>query len=113
MGDSLDSEVDQRFGRAKNFILFDTEKEKFSVVDNQQSLNMQSGAGVQAAQNIINSGAEVLLTSNVGPKAYQVLSAAGIKIFLGAKGKIKDAINDFKEGNLKEATEANVVGHWV
>jgi len=112
-GDILESEVDPRFGRAKKFILFDTKTEKFSVIDNNQSLNTPSGAGIQASQNVAGCGADVLITSNCGPKAYKVLSTAGVKVFLGAKGSIKDAINDFKEGKLKEADAANVEGHWT
>ena len=112
-GDTLESEVDPRFGRAKKFILFDTETEEFSVIDNKQVLNMPSGAGIQASQNVVNSGADVLITSNCGPKAYMVLSTAGIKVYLGAKGSIKNAISDFKEGKLKGADAANVEGHWI
>ena len=45
-GQDLKSEVDPRFGRAAGFILFDTETHDFMAVDNSQTLNAPSGAGM-------------------------------------------------------------------
>ena len=112
-GDSLDSEVDQRFGRASCFILYDTDKDSFSVIDNKQNIESTSGAGIQSAQNIINSGAQIVITPNCGPNAFRVLSTAGVKVLSCKGGKINDAINDYKNGKLKEIKQANVEGHWV
>jgi len=111
-GDSLDSELDQRFGRAEMFILYNTDDDSFSVIDNKQNIESLSGAGIQAAQNIINSGAEAVITTNCGPNAFRVLSTAGVKVFSSKGGKIKDIIDDYKNGKLKEFKEANVEGHW-
>jgi len=111
-GDSLDSELDQRFGRAERFILYDTDEDSFSVIDNKQNIESPSGAGIQAAQNIINSGAEAVITPNCGPNAFRVLSTAGVKVFSCKSGEIKDIIDDYKNGKLKEFKEANVEGHW-
>ncbi|NVM03284.1 MAG: NifB/NifX family molybdenum-iron cluster-binding protein, partial [Candidatus Helarchaeota archaeon] len=69
-------------------------------------------AGIQAAQNIINSGAQTVITPNCGPNAFRVLSTAGVKVFSCKEGKISDVINDYKNGKLKEIEEANVEGHW-
>ncbi len=112
-GNSLESKVDQRFGRAAMFILYDTDDDSFSVIDNKQNLDSPSGAGIQAAQNIINSGAQTVITPNCGPKAFRVLSTAGVKIFSCGDSKIKDIINDFKNGKLEEIKQANVEGHWI
>ena len=77
-GQDLAAELDPRFGRAKNFLIYDTETKHFEVIDNQQNLNAAQGAGIQAGQTIVKSGATALVTGHVGPKAYQVLAAAGI-----------------------------------
>lgn len=111
-GDTLDSQVDPRFGRAVKFILFDTETEEFEAVDNSQNMNAAQGAGIQAGQNIADTDAEVLITGNCGPKAFKVLSVASIKIYIGATGTVKEAIEKFKKGELTEAAGANVEGHW-
>ena len=112
-GKDLDAQVDTRFGRAPNFLVVDTETQRFEVVQNAQSLDLPQGAGIQSAQNVLPHKPDVLLTGNCGPKAFRVLQAAGIKVVVGVKGKIADAIKDFQDGKYAEATEANVEGHWV
>ena len=112
-GETLDSNVDPRFGRAGKFILIDTETNEFECLDNTQNLNAAQGAGIQAAQTVCGTDAEALVTGNCGPKAFKVLSAANIKVFVGASGTVAEAMEKFKNGELKESAEANVEGHWV
>lgn len=112
-GDSLESEIDPRLGRCKYFIVYDTDEESFTVMDNKQNMELPSGAGVQAAQNIISSKAKAVITPNCGPKAFRSLSAAGIKIYSCKVTNVKDVIEDFKAGKLQETGNPNVSGHWV
>jgi len=112
-GKGMDGEVDSRFGRAPKFLLVDTETMSSQWVENTQSLNLPQGAGIQAAQNILPHKPDVVLTGNCGPKAFQVLGAAGIRVVVGVKGKIADAIRDYLDGKYVATTEANVEGHWV
>ncbi len=111
-GNTLDSAVDPRLGRAKGFILTDENGESCEYVDNVQNLNAASGAGIQAAQNIINNNAEAVITGNCGPKAFSVLAAGRVKVYTGASGSVSDALAEFREGKLEESSEANVEGHW-
>jgi len=111
-GDSLDAALDPRFGRAKGFIIYDLESGEYTFQDNTQNLNAVQGAGVQAARNVIETGASVLITGNVGPKAFTTLSAAGIDIYIGASGNVRDGIDQYNSGGLKKAGDANVEGHW-
>ncbi len=112
MRQSLDSEVDPRFGRAQVFAIYDTEMEEFSYVENEKNLNAASGAGIQSAQNVANIGAEVVLTGNCGPKAFRALNAANIKVVIGVSGKLEDVVKKFINGEYEFADEANVSGHW-
>jgi predicted Fe-Mo cluster-binding NifX family protein len=112
-GKDLDAQVDTRFGRAPNFLFVDTETRHFEVVQNAQSLDLPQGAGIQSAQNILPHQPDVILTGNCGPKAFRALKTAGIKVVVGVKGKIADAIQDYLDGKYDDATEANVEGHWV
>jgi predicted Fe-Mo cluster-binding NifX family protein len=111
-GRSLDDRVDPRFGRAAYFAILDTETMEISVVSNVQSLNLSQGAGIQAAQTIINEGVSALITGNCGPKAFATLNAAGIHVYTGAHGTLKEVIEQFKAGTLIKADGANVPGHW-
>ncbi|MCK5785663.1 MAG: NifB/NifX family molybdenum-iron cluster-binding protein [Candidatus Sabulitectum sp.] len=111
-GDTLESPVDGRFGRASGFVVFDTEDGTFTVTDNGQNMNAGQGAGVQAAQNVASTGADVVIAPSFGPKAFQVLKAAGIKTVFSAPGSVKENIDNFIAGKLKESDNANVEGHW-
>jgi predicted Fe-Mo cluster-binding NifX family protein len=111
-GSTLDSPVDQRFGRASRFILFDTKTRDHTTIDNAQALDSAQGAGIQAAETVARAGAECLITGHCGPKAFRVLSAAGIKICTGAGGSVAEAIAAFESGKLAPAQGADVEGHW-
>ena len=108
---SLDAEVDSRFGRCAYFVIVDSETMEFNAVSNESS-SAAHGAGIQAAQTVANMGVEVVLTGNVGPNAFSVLSAAGIKIVTGASGSVREAVEKYKKGQLKEVGNPTVGGHF-
>ena len=108
---SLDANVDSRFGRCPYFVIVDSETMEFEVVSN-DSTNAAHGAGIQAAQTVVNSGCNVVITGNVGPNAFKVLAATGIKVLTGVSGSIKEAIEKYKKGELQETTNPTVGGHF-
>ncbi len=111
-GKELNSNVDPRFGRAKYFIIYDTVTDNYNIIDNVQNLQAAQGAGIQAAQNVANQNVELVISGNLGPKAYTTLNAAGIKIALWSKGTVKEAMELAKGGQLQYTQGANVEGHW-
>ncbi|MFA6449227.1 MAG: NifB/NifX family molybdenum-iron cluster-binding protein [bacterium] len=112
-GKTLDSQVDPRFGRAAGFIIYDMETGTFEYKDNSQNLNAMQGAGIQSAKNISDYGVGALITGHCGPKAFTALNAAGVKIYAGAAGTVAETIEKFKAGDLSEAENADVEGHWM
>jgi MinD superfamily P-loop ATPase len=90
-GNSLDSEVDARFGRAAYFLVVDTETMDFECIGD-EALSASGGAGISAAKTVVDSGAKAVLTGNCGPNAARTLSAAGVKLYAGVSGAVKDAI---------------------
>ena len=112
-GNELISDMDPRFGRAKYFIIVDPKTLEYEVAENKQNLNLPQGAGIQAAKTIVDQKVDVLISGNCGPKAFQVLDAAGINVVTGAKGRVIDAVTQYKNGQLQAVKEANVEGHWV
>ena len=111
-GNGLDSPVDPRFGRAKFFIVADSETDEFSAVDNVQNLNAAQGAGIQAGRTVVGLGAEAVITGHVGPKAFATLQAGGVAVYSGATGTVAEALEQFKAGALQQAENADVEGHW-
>jgi len=114
-GENLFGKVDRSFGRAKWFVIVDTEKGNFEAHSNKQNVNVAQGAGIQAAQNISNLGVDVVLTGNVGPNAFRTLSAASIKIFIVDKDieTVRDALSEWEADRLQEVSEATIEGAWV
>ena len=112
-GRDLDSNVDPRFGRTAYFIIVDPETMEYEVVENSQNLNLPQGAGIQAGKTIVENNVDVLITGNCGPKAFMVLEKAGVQVVTGAKGKVADAVSQYKNGELQSSGEANVEGHLV
>ena len=102
-GGGLDAPVDPRFGRCPYHLIVDTETLSFEALPN-ASMGAPSGAGIGAAQAVAQKGVGAVLTGNIGPNATAVLSQAGIKMFTGATGTVRQTLEAFKDGKLTTAT---------
>ncbi len=109
--DSLDAQIDPRFGRCAYLIIVDSETMQFEAIPN-AAAGATGGAGIQAAQTIANKGAKLLITGNVGPNAFGALSAAGIEIVTGASGTVREAVEKFKRGEFNKTGAPTVGGHF-
>ena len=112
-GPTLESPIDPRFGRAKCFIVIDTDTGEFSAADNTQNLNAVQGAGIQAGKNVVELGVAAVITGHVGPKAFATLQAGSVAIYTGATRTVADAVKQFTAGQLQPSSDADVEGHWV
>ena len=103
----LDDIITPQFGRANVFTVveFDGEIKSTEIVKN-PAADLPSGAGITAAQLLIDKGVKVLLTGNVGPKAMDALRAANIEIYRADGMKVEDAVRKFAEGKLEKITVA-------
>jgi predicted Fe-Mo cluster-binding NifX family protein len=110
-GKSLDSRVDQRFGRAAYFILVDLETMNFDVLAN-ENVTTSTGAGIGSAKAVVDCGAEAVVTGNCGPKAEQALAGAGVRLYTGVSGTVAEAIELLKSGGLTAATKGAVESHF-
>lgn len=107
-GPGLDDPVDPRFGRAAGFVVVDLDTMETQYLDNGQSQVMAQGAGIQAAELIARAGVSCLLTGVVGPKAFQALSASGVKIVQNLEGlTVREAVERFKRGAVEIAGSPN------
>ena len=106
----LNAQVDPRFGRSQYFVIVDSDTMAFEAMVN-EAMNAPGGAGIQAAQAMVNKGVNVVVSGNMGPNAFQVLSTADVKIATGAYGTVKEAVEMYKSGKLNEAGGSTVAAH--
>lgn len=107
-GPGLDSEMDPRFGRCQYFLFIDSDTNAFEAVEN-PNLSASGGAGIQSAQLVSNKGVEVLITGQVGPNAFTTLQAAGIKILVGASGKVQEVLEKYQKGQISSSAQGPTV----
>jgi predicted Fe-Mo cluster-binding NifX family protein len=100
-GSKMDDTVDPRFGRCSVFLLMDTDTNEIRAVTN-DAAERGGGAGVEAAQTVVDLGAEAVITGQIGPKAAQVLETAGIPVYTGASGTGREALEAFESGQLNK-----------
>jgi predicted Fe-Mo cluster-binding NifX family protein len=98
-GKTLDAPVDPRFGRSQYFLFVDTDNQEFESLEN-PNLESTSGAGIQSGQLMAKRKVQAVITGKVGPNTLQTLEAAGIEIFTGAEGTVKEAIEAYKKDKL-------------
>ena len=106
----LNAQVDPRFGRCQYFVFVDSDTMTFEAMQN-EAIAAPGGAGIQAAQTVVNKGVDVLISGNIGPNAFQVLSTAGVKIATGVNGTVQEAVEMYKNGGLSETGGSTVSAH--
>ncbi|MFZ5918682.1 MAG: NifB/NifX family molybdenum-iron cluster-binding protein [Chloroflexota bacterium] len=109
-GDTLDSPTSPVFGRCPTYILVESETMQFEAMPN-PAMSQGGGAGIQAAQFVVQLGAQAVLTGNLGPNAFDVFRAAGVPGYLIPEGTVRQAVEAFKAGRLQPMGDASVVAH--
>ena len=109
---TMESTVCISFGRTPYFLIYDTETKESIFLDN-SAVASQGGAGIKAAQTVVDSKAGAILTPRCGENAAEVFHAAKIKIYKTINDSIKDNITAFEEGRLSllEEIHAGFHGH--
>ena len=110
-GKDLNSQLDSRFGRCSHFLVVDPDDMRYEVFRNESAV-LGGGAGIQSAQFVASKGVDAVITGNCGPNAVQTLSAAGIELFVGQKGTVKEVVERFKKGKLRPTGDATVDSHF-
>ena len=109
-GDTLEAPASPVFGRCPFYVFVDSETMSFEAKPN-EAMNMGGGAGIQAAQFVVQQGAQAVLSGNLGPNAYEVLQAAGVPSYLITEGTVRQAVEAFKEGQVQSMAGPNVAAH--
>jgi predicted Fe-Mo cluster-binding NifX family protein len=109
-GKDIEAKMDARFGRALYFLIIDTDTNALDAVLN-SAAEEQQGAGISAAQLVLDRGIDGVLTGRVGPNTLNVFRASRVKLYEGASPQdtVKVGLDKFKRGEYIEtpATSEN------
>jgi len=104
---SFETEVDGRFGRCRYFALVELATGQVDFVPNEAA--DERGAGVKAARIIIKNKVDAIITDNIGPKAFDLLKRANVRIYGGLTGTLEDTLDLYHNQALKEMAGAKRV----
>jgi predicted Fe-Mo cluster-binding NifX family protein len=101
MGDGgMEEAICQHFGRAPTFTMVDLDSGKIAVLPN---VSEHMGGKGLPTETIFAEGVQVMIVGGLGPKAVSAFSQAGVDVFVGAAGTVKDAIDDWRGEILARA----------
>lgn len=60
--------------------------------------------GTATGNLVAGENVDAVVTGHIGRSAAKVLLASGVKIYVGAAGKVREAIEALKAGRLQELT---------
>ncbi len=103
-------QLSPRFGRCPYFLIFDKEERNWQVLEN-TSAQASRGAGVAAAQKIIEAGCRAVVSGNIGPRAHSALSAGEVKIYRGESDKSVDQNLELLQNEQLQELEQAGRGH--
>ncbi|MGO1368331.1 MAG: NifB/NifX family molybdenum-iron cluster-binding protein [Senegalia sp. (in: firmicutes)] len=107
---TIEGYVNNTFGRTNYFLIYDTQSQSSNFVNN-TAASSQGGAGIKAAQILVDENIDCLLTPRCGKNAAEVLENADIKLYKSNSSTIKENIDALKEDKLYELNEIHAGFH--
>lgn len=102
---NTDARLSQRFGRAPAFMVVETDEDRRQVYSN-PAQTASGGAGVQAAEFLVNKGVQAVISGRFGPKAFDVLDSANITMYQAQSSDPNELITKLLKGDLEIAKVA-------
>ncbi|MFX0151360.1 MAG: NifB/NifX family molybdenum-iron cluster-binding protein [Candidatus Hodarchaeota archaeon] len=98
----LDDQVGYHFGRVPNYTIFDDSSNEVEIIENTSS---HRGGTKLPAELLREHNVDVMICGGIGRRAIQLFEQAGVEIYIGAQGAVRDAIEQFKQKKLTMATD--------
>lgn len=108
----LNSEVCMSFGRAPYFYIYETLTKMGDFIEN-EAAKSPGGAGIKAAQIVVDQHADVLITPRCGENAAEVFSASQLQIFKSKNGSISENIDAYLNNKLNKLENFHAGFHGV
>lgn len=99
-GNSLEAKICQSFGRAPLYLFYNTEDGAKEFKENSAATSL-GGAGIKAAQLIVDEKAEAVLAPRCGENAAKVLGEGGVRVYRTIGDSIEDNIAAYEAGKLE------------
>jgi predicted Fe-Mo cluster-binding NifX family protein len=99
------SDISMHFGRTPYLTIIKIENDEIKDIDTTEIQGKHTGGSKTPAEIISNSGVDVLLCGNLGPKAVSMLQNSGMEVYSGASGKVENAFKAWQTGMLQLADE--------
>ena len=96
----LDEMVGEHFGRVPTYTIVDLENENVKVVPN---TSHHMGGGGYPPEIMKKNDADVLICQGLGRRAISMFNELGIDVYIGAAGRVRDAVRMFRNGELQKA----------
>lgn len=100
----LDDTVGEHFGRVPYYTVVDTETDEVEALENTSE---HMGGQGYPPEIMARAGVNVMLCGGLGRRAIMMFEEMGIAVYVGAYGKVGDAINMWENKQLQSATNEN------
>ncbi len=99
---NLESDISDVFGRSPYFAFINVEDGKIveTEIEENRNADQVGGAGISAAEAVVQKGINFLIANNVGPRAADVLKQFNVVVYF-EEGKAKDVLEKFIKEQLE------------
>ena len=112
IGPDLSFDIDQKFGRCSYLIVYDSSTKDSRVIKNILTREKQR-LGISTGKKVISEGAEVVISGNIGPRAFQTLDSANIPVYLSPIVAGYEALEMFENEELTPVKISTISGHDI
>ena len=102
--EGLDAQVGYHFGRVPLYTIYDDKTKTVEIVKN---ISTHTGGKKLPAELLREYSIDIMLCGGLGRRAINLFEQFGIEVYIGAQGKVKDAIEQFNNNKLQMATDKN------
>ncbi|NCA92537.1 dinitrogenase iron-molybdenum cofactor biosynthesis protein [bacterium] len=95
----ITAQVCPSFGRTPYFLIYDTEDKSILFLDN-LAAQSSGGAGIKAAQMLVDNFVKIIIAPRYGENAAKVLIDADIKVYRNIDGNAEENIKAYENNQL-------------
>ncbi|MBD3208682.1 MAG: hypothetical protein GF370_04500 [Candidatus Nealsonbacteria bacterium] len=102
-GKGLDSGIEEHFGRARRFLIYNQETREQELVANPHF----SSQDALPPELLGRKGADALVVCDIGKKALEMFDGRGINVYRAVPGNIEENLKKIRQGKLSLVLDSN------